>query len=97
MTTLVVVSTATEGADAALLEYVERVVPMFVAAGAVPVKRLHVTDMIAGESDPSFVFVADFEDADTIRAVFESEAYEALVPLRDAGFDTIDIMITEDN
>ena len=37
----------------------------------------------------------DFEDAETIRGVFASDAYQALIPDRDAGFSNIEILITE--
>lgn len=97
MATLIVVSTPREGGDDALMSYVEQVVPMIINSGGAPIKRLRVTDIVSGQPHPEFVFVADFKDAATIRRLFDSTEYQALIPARDKGFAAIDIYITEDN
>lgn len=97
MATLIVLSTPRDGGEEAMRSYVDRVVPMLIEAGGVPVKRLRVNEVIAGDLDPGFVFVADFGDADEIREVFASDGYQALIPLRDQAFSTIEIFVTEDN
>ncbi|GMQ98472.1 MAG: hypothetical protein BMS9Abin17_0984 [Acidimicrobiia bacterium] len=97
MATLIVVSTPRDGEDEALMSYVEQVVPMILNAGGVPVKRLRVTDVVHGSPDAGFVFVADFKDASTVRQLFASAEYKALIPVRDQGFAAMDIFITEDN
>lgn len=97
MATLIVVSTPREGGNEALMSYVEQVVPMITNNGGVPIKRLRITDVVSGQPHPEFVFVADFEDAATVRRLFDSAEYQALIPTRDEGFAAIDIYITEDN
>ncbi len=66
------------------------------AAGGIIVKRVGITDVVAGTPGPGFVFVMDFADVETIRSVFESSAYAALIPVRDKGFERMEILITED-
>jgi uncharacterized protein (DUF1330 family) len=97
MATLIVLSTPRTGGGDALISYVEQVIPLIIDAGGTPIKRLHVSDVVCGSDNVEFVFVADFEDASTIRQLFDSAEYQALVPLRDLGFAAIDIYITEDN
>jgi len=97
MATLIVLSTARHDGEDALISYVEQVIPMIIDAGGTPIKRLHVSDVVCGNANVEFVFVADFEDASTIRRLFDSAEYQALLPVRDRGFEAIDIYITEDN
>jgi len=73
------------------------VVPMIISNGGVPIKRLRVTDVVSGQPHPEFVFVADFKDAATIRRLFDSTEYQALIPAREEGFAAMDIYIAEDN
>ena len=96
MATLIVLSTPRDGGGHALGRYVERVMPMLITAGGQAVKRVGVRDVIAGRADVGFVIVMDFKDAATIRALFDSDEYQALIPLRDQGFAAMDIYITED-
>jgi uncharacterized protein (DUF1330 family) len=42
------------------------------------------------------VLVMDFESADTVGALFESDEYRALVPVRDRGFAEMNILITHE-
>jgi len=96
MTTLIVVSTPKDDAGDAIRRYVEQVMPMLLAAGGHVVKRLAIEDVVAGRPEPKYVMVMDFEDASSIRRVFHSDEYHAIVPVRDEGLDAIDIYITED-
>jgi len=70
--------------------------PMLLAAGGKVVKRLAISDVVAGRSEPRYVMVMDFEDATSIRGVFQSAEYHAIIPVRDEGLEMIDIYITED-
>ena len=40
------------------------------------------------------VLVMDFDSAETVTAMFESDGYQALVPVRDRGFTEMNILIT---
>ena len=60
-----------------------------------PVKRLKVDEVIHG--NPSgMVLVMDFDSAEAITEMFESDDYAALVPVRDRGFSEMNIMLTHD-
>lgn len=96
MATLVVLSTPAAGEEEALRSYVSQVMPLLIATGGIIVKRVGITDVVAGTPGPGFVFVMDFADVETIRSVFESSAYAALIPVRDKGFERMEILITED-
>ena len=41
------------------------------------------------------VLVMDFPSADAASALFESDAYRALVPVRDRGFTEMNILLTQ--
>ncbi|VAW00652.1 hypothetical protein MNBD_ACTINO02-1044 [hydrothermal vent metagenome] len=96
MATLVVLSTPRVGEEEALQTYVQQVMPLLVGAGGTVVKRVGITDVVAGSPGPGFVFVMDFEKVTTIQDVFRSPAYAALIPVRDRGFERMEILITED-
>ena len=42
------------------------------------------------------VLVMDFESADAAAAMFESDEYRALVPVRDRGFSEMNILLTNE-
>ena len=92
-TTLVVTAVPNPEEMASVQEYLKGVLPLLTSAGGEPVKRLKVERMIHG--DPSgMVLVMDFDSADAITAMFESDDYAALVPVRDRGFKEMNILIT---
>jgi uncharacterized protein (DUF1330 family) len=95
MTTLLVTGTPAEGQGEALGRYLQGVGPLLAGAGGTPVKRVRVTDTITGTAGTAIALVMDFEDAETIQGVFASDAYQALVADRDAGFSNVEILITE--
>ena len=65
------------------------------AAGGTPVKRLRVTSTLAGTSGAQLALVMDFENAETVSAVFASDDYNALVTDWDTAFSNIEILIAE--
>jgi uncharacterized protein (DUF1330 family) len=71
------------------------VLPLLTGAGGKPVKRVKVDRVIHG--NPSgMVLVMDFDSADAITAMFESEDYAALIPMRDRGFAEMNILLTRE-
>jgi len=95
MSTLVVTATPAEGQNEAMGRYLQGVGPLLAGAGGTLVKRARVTDTISGTAGTGMVMVMDFEDAESVRGVFASDAYQALIPDRDTGFSSIEILITE--
>jgi uncharacterized protein (DUF1330 family) len=95
MTTLLVTATPAEGQGEAMGRYLQGVQPLLAEAGGTPVKRVRVNETITGTAGTGMALVMDFENAETIRGVFASDSYQALIPDRDAGFSNIEILITE--
>jgi len=96
MATLIVVATARPEGDESRQRYVQQVMPLLTGIGGQPVKRLAVTDAVSGTARPESVIVMDFPEAEPLRALFQSAEYETLLPLRNAGFAQIEILIAED-
>ena len=93
-TTLVVTAAPNPEEMASVQEYLQGVTPLLTAAGGNLVKRLKVGSVIKG--DPSgMVLVMDFESGDAIKAMFGSDDYAALVPVRDRGFAQMNILLTQ--
>ena len=94
-TTLVVTAVPNPNEMASVQEYLKGVLPLLMGAGGKPVKRLKVDEVIHG--NPSgMVLVMDFDSADTITGMFESQDYAALVPVRDRGFAEMNILLTQE-
>ncbi len=94
-TTLVVTAVPNPNEMASVQEYLHGVLPLLMGAGGKPVRRLKVDKVING--NPSgMVLVMDFDSADAISGMFESEDYAALVPVRDRGFSEMNIVLTRE-
>jgi uncharacterized protein (DUF1330 family) len=94
-TTLVVTAVPNPNAMASVQEYLHGVLPLLTGAGGTPVKRLKVDKVINGRPS-GMVLVMDFDSADAISGMFESEDYAALVPVRDRGFSEMNIVLTRE-
>jgi uncharacterized protein (DUF1330 family) len=94
-TTLVVTAVPNPKEMASVKEYLQGVLPLLQGAGGKVVKRLKVDKLIHG--NPSgMVLVMDFDSADAITEMFESEDYASLVPVRDRGFSEMNIQLTQE-
>ena len=75
--------------------YLKDVMPILTGVGGKLVKRLKVSDVILG--NPSgMVLVMDFDSDNAITEVFESDAYKALIPVRDKGFAQMNILVAHE-
>jgi uncharacterized protein (DUF1330 family) len=92
--TLVVTAVPNPDEMASVQEYLKGVLPLLKAAGGKLVKRLKVDKVIRGNRS-GMVLVMDFGSADAITAMFESNDYAALVPVRDRGFAEMNILLTQ--
>ncbi|MGI9658446.1 MAG: DUF1330 domain-containing protein [Gaiellaceae bacterium] len=96
MSTLLVTATPAEGQQEAQGRYLKSVGALLIGAGGKPVKRLRITQSVSGDATTKLALVMDFDNAEAISALFESDAYRALEADRNQGFASIDIFITED-
>jgi uncharacterized protein (DUF1330 family) len=94
-TTLVVTAVPNPKELESVQQYLKGVLPLLMSAGGKPVKRLKVDDVIHG--NPSgMVLVMDFDSAEAITGMFESDDYAALVPVRDRGFAEMNILLAQE-
>jgi uncharacterized protein (DUF1330 family) len=91
--TLVVTAVPNPNEMASVQEYLRGVMPLLTGAGGKVVKRLKTDSVIHG--NPSgMTLVMDFDSADAVTEMFESDDYAALVPVRDKGFAEMNILLT---
>ena len=93
--TLVVTAVPNPEEMASVQEYLTGVLPLFKEAGGQLVKRLKVHKPIHGKPS-GMVLVMDFDSADAITTMFESDEYAALVPVRDRGFAEMNIQLAHE-
>lgn len=75
--------------------YLQGVLPILMGAGGQLVKRLKVGQVING--NPSgMVLVMDFDSAETINNLFQSDDYKALITTRDKGFKEMNIWVAQE-
>ena len=93
--TLVVTGTPNPNEMEAVQGYLQGVLPLLMGAGGKLVERLKVDEVIDG--NPSgMVLVMDFDSDEAITALFESDEYAALIPVRDQGFAEMNILLTHE-
>lgn len=84
-----VVGQVTVKDEAKWAEYRKRVPETFGAWGAEAVLRGRQFAALAGHCPHSDVVVLRFPSADALKGWFDSPAYQALIPLRDAAADVV--------
>ena len=77
----------------ALAHYQKQAGALLGQAGARPLGKFKIADQIAGSTPLHMTVVMEFSSSEHIKAVFESEAYKALLPYRDKAFQAINIYI----
>lgn len=92
-TTLVVTAVPNTDEMGSVQEYLQGVMPLFMAAGGELVKRLKTDTVIHGQPT-GMTLVMDFDSVDAVTEMFESDEYAALIPLRDKGFTEMNILLT---
>lgn len=95
-TTLVVTSTINPDGMESLQQYVQTVMPMLLELGGKVIKRTKITEVYFGEKPAELLLVMDFPSKKALKALFDSEAYQALIPLRNKGFSKVDILFAEE-
>ena len=93
--TLVVTAMPNPNEMPSMQEYLQSAMPLALGAGGTLVKRVKVDQVIKG-TPSKVVVVMDFDSADAITEMFASEAYAALLPVRDKGFAELNILIASD-
>lgn len=76
-------------------EYLQRVLPLLMAAGGTLLGRGAVQSVVEGNPNYKLAMAMAFDSGEAAQAVFASDDYQALKPIRDRGFRQIDIAITK--
>lgn len=92
---LIVLATLDPAGSEAFAEYGSKVGPVLVGAGARPIGRFMVNDVMVGQNGPQMVAMMEFDSADAARSAFATDAYLKIKPLRDKAFSDLTILITE--
>ncbi len=90
-----VLSAAHSDQPEAVQIYGDGVRPLLAEAGATIAYRGTVAHTLAGKEMPGTVLIIEFEDADAARDFFAQPAYQALIPIREKAFATMQIHIAE--
>ncbi|WP_298510289.1 DUF1330 domain-containing protein [uncultured Kordia sp.] len=78
-----------------LSHYIEKVGDLYKKVNAKPVNKFKVTKPLIGAYTPNIVSIMEFPDMDALNAVFESDAYQALIPYREKAFSKLEAYISE--
>ena len=76
--------------------YLKGVLPLLMGAGGKIVKRLKITDVVGGERAYDMLLVMNFDSKETALAMFESDDYKALIPMREQGFTSMTINFADE-
>ena len=92
--TLVVTAVPNPSEMESVQGYLHGVMPLLMGAGGTLVRRLKTSKVVNGRP-AGMVLVMDFESADAVTAMFDSDDYRALIPARDKGFAEMNILIAQ--
>lgn len=76
--------------------YLSQAIPMLIEAGGKMIKRVKIAKPIVGERTFAASLVMEFPDTGSIESVFNSNAYAKIAPLREKGFEFMNIVVGED-
>lgn len=91
--TIVVTAVFNPEQMSAAQQYMQRAIPLLINGGGEIICRAKVERALVGESKYNACLVMDFPSADAVEAVFKGDAYAEIIPLREAGFKSMDIVI----
>ncbi|GAB3481655.1 DUF1330 domain-containing protein [Marinomonas epiphytica] len=75
--------------------YSEGVKSVLQQYGGTPQARYPITDQLVGEHRASVMLQVAFQSAESVRNFLESAEYQALLPMRDRGFSSMQIYVSE--
>lgn len=91
--TIVVTAVFNQEKMPAAQQYMQRAIPLLINGGGEVICRVKAERAVVGDSKYNACLVMNFPSADAVEAVFDSEAYAEIIPLREAGFKSMDIVI----
>jgi uncharacterized protein (DUF1330 family) len=91
---LIIVAKINPAEKEALGLYLKGVAELYEQVGAQSVHKYKISEASIGEYTPSIVSIMQFSDRKALDKVFESTAYQALIPLRDKAFSKVESYIS---
>ena len=70
-------------------EYAGKAVPVIAEHGGETIAMGGVAKLLAGQADHDYEAVIQFPNTAAVEAFYESDEYQALIPLRDKGADVV--------
>lgn len=93
--TVIALTTVNPDAIEALNIYLETTRPLLEAAGAEIVQGFEISETIVGETLPERVMIVRYPSRAAVDQVFQSPAYQAIIPVRERAFLRYQIGISE--
>ena len=78
----------------AYTSYVESSGPIFKQSGSKPVAKYPISQVLSGNDEVEFLAIMEFPNSESIQAVFNSDAYKELLPIRKKAFKKLNIYIS---
>lgn len=85
--------TINEDQPAALASYLAATGPLLEKAGGKIVQRVAIDEVVVGNVLAKTMIVVEYPTRAAVSAVFDSDAYRAIVPLRDKAFRDYHVLI----
>lgn len=79
--------------QAAADAYLAAAMPLIASVGGEVVQQLDVADTLIGTQDGESLLIVEYPDMDAVERVFASDAYKAVIPMRDKGFAAYSVSI----
>lgn len=73
--------------------YLATAFPLLEKVGAKLSQHFPVGDVVVGEKPAETIMVVEYPDIAAVHALFQSEEYKALIPVRDRAFSTYSVSI----
>ena len=93
--TLVVTGTPNPDGMAEMQQYIGAAGPILASHGGETVYRGRITKALSGKASFAMILVMSFPSEANLEAALNSEAYEQIVPLREAGFTHMDFVVSQ--
>ena len=77
------------------VKYATKVLPLLEGVGGKVLGRFKFQQALVGEDFPDIVFAMEFESADSIKKILQSDEYVALIPFRNKAFKNIKTFICD--
>ncbi|WP_323766726.1 DUF1330 domain-containing protein [Antarctobacter sp.] len=73
--------------------YISAAMPLLEKVGGQLSQQFPVGDVVVGKKVAETIMVVEYPDIAAVHALFESQEYQALIPVRDRAFSTYNISI----